>query len=106
MVMYRTSVPGHANCDKHTKPLASFGDYHGFATEYQWMDIDGFNQYTKQKFSGITTGAWLLLDVYPMTILRPDGHKSQTDCLHYLQPGPGDWWNHLMYSNLLDLARM
>ena len=107
ITVYRTSVPGHANCSEHTRPLASFSDYHDFATLRQWMDIDGFNQYTKQKLASVTTaGTWLLLDVYPMTILRPDGHRKpgdNADCVHYRQPGPPDFWNHLLFSNLLDL---
>jgi len=56
-----------------------------------------------------------LLDVYPMTVQRPDGHVSSgecedcpgitdRDCLHYFLPGPPDWWNHLLYSHLLELT--
>eukprot|EP00957_Ditylum_brightwellii_P123535 9419245-Ditylum_brightwellii.AAC.1 len=58
-----------------------------------------------------------LLDVYPMTVQRPDGHVSSgecadcpgaegfaKDCLHYFLPGPPDWWTHLMYNHLLDLT--
>lgn len=50
-----------------------------------------------------------LLDVFPVTILRPDGHRSAPqkcigcptdDCLHYILKGPPDWWNHLLFSNL------
>ena len=40
-----------------------------------------------------------LLDVYPMTVLRRDGHTGgidcadcgRDDCLHYSLPGPIDW---------------
>lgn len=59
-----------------------------------------------------------MLDVVPMTILRPDGHASSPDCLncglrkgnigdclHYSLPGPVDWWNHLMFTQLLDIAQ-
>ena len=45
-----------------------------------------------------------VLDVAPMTTLRPDGHAgialhldmrpfAQPDCLHYSLPGVPDWWN-------------
>jgi len=53
-----------------------------------------------------------ILDVLPMTILRRDGHIGDEfkpdpvpagDCLHYALPGPIDWWNHLLYSNLKDI---
>jgi hypothetical protein len=44
------------------------------------------------------------LNVYNSTILRHDRHQGFGDCLHYRFPGPGDWWVHLFYSALLDLA--
>jgi hypothetical protein len=55
-----------------------------------------------------------LLDVFGMSVLRPDGHlypdlkirsdgKGQ-DCLHSRLPGPLDWWNHLLVSHLESLA--
>lgn len=56
-----------------------------------------------------------VLDVVPMTILRPDGHVSgpercddcpDNDCLHYILPGPTDYWNHLLFSNLVDLGSL
>lgn len=57
-----------------------------------------------------------ILDVYSMTVLRQDGHvsgetcddcqsKNINDCLHYFLPGPPDWWNHVLYSHILDLGR-
>jgi hypothetical protein len=70
-----------------------------------------------------------LLDVYPMTSLRPDGHIASVenlveqflesdkckgcapqkktwaeDCLHYSLPGPIDWWSHLLFSTIEDIA--
>ena len=51
------------------------------------------------------------LDIFPMTVLRQDGHVGgadcvncgfESDCLHYSLPGPVDWWNHLLFSDLLD----
>jgi len=53
-----------------------------------------------------------ILDILPMTILRRDGHIGDEfkpdlvpvgDCLHYALPGPIDWWNHLLYSNIKDI---
>ena len=52
------------------------------------------------------------LDVYPMSILRRDGHVGgkdcrqcsvANDCFYYSLPGPSDWWNHLMLSNIVDM---
>jgi len=53
-----------------------------------------------------------------MTVLRNDGHLGgeecanepcrenieSNDCFHYFLPGPVDWWNHLLYNNLMDLG--
>ena len=53
-----------------------------------------------------------ILDVFPMTVRRPDGHMAdeykspdtkRNDCLHYSLHGPIDWWNHLMLGNLMDI---
>jgi len=115
VIAYRSSVPGHANCMDHKQPFGSIGEFQ-HPDLYQWGNIDGYNQYTRHKLQevgrssgGVDGGLspyWVYLDVYPMTILRPDGHKSPNrDCVHYILPGPPDWWNHLMFSNLLDLAQ-
>mmetsp|Transcript_10982 Transcript_10982/g.20656 ORF Transcript_10982/g.20656 Transcript_10982/m.20656 type:complete len:535 (-) Transcript_10982:32-1636(-) len=46
-----------------------------------------------------------VLDVFDMTALRRDGHNAlKGDCLHYVLPGPPDWWNHLLYSYLRELS--
>lgn len=112
MIVFRTTVPGHENCKDHTSPLNSTLDFHT-PTLYNWKNFEEYNRYTKQKWSNLTKEhgevdydhSWSILDVYPMTILRPDGHRlPNVDCMHYLLPGPVDWWNHLLYRNLLDLS--
>jgi hypothetical protein len=45
-----------------------------------------------------------LLNIWNATILRKDGHVGFDDCLHYNLPGPTDWWVHLWYAALQDLA--
>mmetsp|Transcript_15006 Transcript_15006/g.31749 ORF Transcript_15006/g.31749 Transcript_15006/m.31749 type:complete len:257 (-) Transcript_15006:185-955(-) len=46
-----------------------------------------------------------LLDVFPMTALRRDGHRAiDGDCLHYVNPGPVDWWNRLWMAYLDELS--
>jgi len=46
-----------------------------------------------------------LLDVFPMTALRRDGHRAiDGDCLHYVNPGPVDWWNRLWMAYLEELS--
>jgi hypothetical protein len=85
IVAYRTSVPGHTSCSQNTKP-------------YNWNAVKDFNTYTKQILADTKV---LVLDVFPITPLRPDGHKNPPkDCLHYSLPGPPDWWNHLLITQL------
>ena len=118
-IVFRTSVPGHEYCDIYEEPFADVSEYNNgsqthqrkkvsFRT-YNWKYVEGFNRHTKQKLSNLANeGGWMFLDVFPMTVLRPDGHRAPSrqppDCLHYLNPGPIDWWNHLLYSQLLDLS--
>ena len=46
-----------------------------------------------------------MLDVAPMTRLRPDAHlRPKTDCLHFALPGVPDWWNHLLATVLQEAA--
>jgi len=128
VILWRTTVPGHPNCNEtiDQKPFNSFEEY--AATEvtdfYSWNKFVGYNDYVTKAFDmrkrevpGPSRARMELLDVYPMTVQRPDGHVSSgecpecpgakgfaKDCLHYSLPGPPDWWNHLMYNHLLDLS--
>ena len=112
LIFFRTTVPGHFNCSRSDVPYqdarhfrATLGSDH-----YDWSLMESYNEYAKDAFQvgclarRETCRRRLILDVFPMTILRPDGHSNPpVDCLHYLLPGPPDWWNHLLYSNLKDL---
>ena len=124
IIMFRTLVPGHKNCgQKGLKPYTSLAEYVKDSTgekvkdTYNWGVFTLYNNFMGRlldiRARGQQVGARMeLLDVFPMTILRPDGHMAdeykapetkRTDCLHYSQPGPIDWWNHLMFANLLDI---
>ena len=108
IVMFRTTVPGHDNCAAHHRPVTNENELQP-PTSYQWKNFVSYNNYTKEKWSNLSQQHtnWLLLDVYPMTILRPDGHrlpKRNIDCLHYRNPGPIDWQNNLAFSNLADIS--
>lgn len=115
-------LTGHENCTDEKKPvdpLTSFQEfrdiYHdGKGTDrwYGWNLFDNYNQCMEAEVVKINRDrSWNgpkfeLLDVYWMTALRRDGHPSNVDCLHYLLPGPPDWWNHLFYSNLREFANL
>jgi len=76
-------------------------------TLYDWNLFELYNQYAKEAMARNLTSSVksMYLNVYNMTVLRFDAHVSSTDCLHYMSPGPIDFWNHLLISNLADLAK-
>jgi len=114
IVVFRSTVPGHKDCYSefegsmaieemtHDKFLERFG-----TDKYDWNLFDEYNRYARDVMvTNLTnTVRSLYLNVYNMTVLRPDEHISKTDCLHYAHPGPIDFWNHLLISNLADLAK-
>jgi len=146
IMLYRTSSPGHSDCqDKPLEPFATYDEYSQSITdEYSWEKFIGYNDYATKFIdernrgdargynpgtaaNGDNAGDVGILkqpdrmkievfDVYPITVLRHDGHvsgevcegcQSNTirDCMHYFLPGPVDWWNHLLFSYILDFGR-
>ncbi|GJP66901.1 hypothetical protein CLOP_g23779 [Closterium sp. NIES-67] len=99
LIIYRSSPPGHKDCDILTDPLADRqnpGDL-----PYHWGDFARQNEIARELVRGV---GGVFLDVDYMTALRPDGHSSPpADCLHYCLPGPPDEWTRLLYHMLLDL---
>ena len=66
---------------------------------YKWDEVLGKNSVAAPLFEAI--GAFVL-DVEPLTILRPDNHRSTTVCLHAFLPGtPVDTWTFLFYNWLV-----
>lgn len=117
IMLFRTTSPGHWEIDR-TQPYKSYAEYEtahdGINDIYHWKLFNEYNKYALEEIdrrsktnipdSGYKRKKMLILplDVYPMTILRPDSH---VDYLHYkIHGGPVDWWNHLMISNLEDIA--
>ena len=111
MVIYRSTAPGHEHCENYSEPFTSQEEFKE-PTMYNWNMMTKYNDYVKSKLSSLSLMQneneenrvkLMYLDIYNMTILRPDGHSSHgRDCLHYVIPGVPDYWNHLLYSNLLD----
>lgn len=119
VVMFRTTPPRHNNCqDPNVAPLRSYDEYldkHFIADYKSYQIFPIYNRIAEQGVRKKHRDNLQILDVVPMTILRPDGHTSgpqkcadcnAKDCLHYILPGPPDWWNHLMYSNLANMAKV
>ena len=95
MVVFRTSVPGHEDCHRFTRPLDTPPP--NISRQYTWDLIPAFNEIARGMLSHRRHTPVDLLDVAPMTLLRPDGHL---DCLHYALPGPIDWWNAALLAQL------
>eukprot|EP01059_Diplonema_ambulator_P035028 TRINITY_DN8135_c0_g1_i1.p2 TRINITY_DN8135_c0_g1~~TRINITY_DN8135_c0_g1_i1.p2 ORF type:complete len:389 (+),score=63.32 TRINITY_DN8135_c0_g1_i1:1605-2771(+) len=123
-VIFRTTHPGHPNCESATGPLETPHPrpYPSKYNNYRWEAIFDRNEVAKEIFKAINAS---ILDIEPMTTLRPDGHlaynhpnnwryehgkaipnfvnesKRATDCLHYCTPGPMDTWSQLLMNMLL-----
>lgn len=119
MVFYRTSTPDHfengewfsgGSCQR-TKP-AEEGDfqYNELNRLLREVELEEFEKAaTRASEAGVK---FKLLDVTPLSLLRPDGHpgpyrhfqpfarenkeKIIRDCLHWCLPGPIDSWNDLL----------
>lgn len=126
VVMFRTSVPGHKECDFHNVAYAHYGEYcprivNG-AFWHWWGELPPYNDYAIRiinewnLLNTVKNGPNIeLLDPWLMTVLRPDGHLSGSDagpncvldpkeCMLYSLPGPVDWWNHLLLQQLADIG--
>jgi hypothetical protein len=112
LVLLRTLHPGHSGCGDVMDPYRSFQSYlvQGQTKQYDWHKFAYYNQMMEERAWKISRdvewkGAAIdIHDIYWMTALRKDGHPSRKDCLHYLLPGPSDWWSHTLSSRLRDLA--
>ena len=106
IIWFRTTNPGHDGTFNQSELFESYQAYkeQAWTTKYNWDLFVQYNKYTEEQV--FRKGPQMaLLDIYWMTALRKDGHPSVKDGLHYLLPGPPDWWNHLLYSNLHELAQ-
>lgn len=116
--IYRSTSPGHADClprsrkfdwklGTRLKPLTKFSEYRS-GHNYDYDRFEGYNNYTKHlvlKRNRMGLKPFLhYLDIFNMTALRSDAHPGPVDCLHFQQPGPVDWWNHLLYTYLKRMA--
>ena len=82
-------------------PFANYQEYLPTETnDFDWNLVPSFNDYAKRHLPEHVS----YINIYNMTVLRQDGHVGFGDCLHYYYPGPVDWWVHLWYSSLKDMA--
>ena len=106
IVFFRATSPGHKDCmnPRAASPLQTFEEFdRDFQTDkYYWNLFPKFNDYAREHSLG--RQYYHFLNIYNMTALRPDGHVNSGDCLHYQLPSVIDWWNHLFFSSLIDIA--
>jgi hypothetical protein len=94
-LIWRTSVPGHLNCSETDKPnndlnymeafIQNKSNYDNTSLDWHWYDYNHQNKLALDiiKRSGIKH---TVLDAYDLNIRRPDGHRSELDCLHSCYP--------------------
>ncbi|CAM9748091.1 unnamed protein product [Hapterophycus canaliculatus] len=104
VLIVRNTVPGHWGCTERMFE----GPVNATVAEalvaeapdsYQWKTFHDRNAHLRKAFS--PERGWKLIDAYSPTLLRPDSHIGDKDCLHYCVPGPADHWLTLLYNILL-----
>lgn len=109
LIVWRNTVPGHANCSTATMPLKEPQDLSTIHPEWHWYDFARQNGRVRDMIAAEFPKV-VYMDVYTATILRPDLHVSyfknppdDTDCLHYRSsmPAPTDHWVRVLYNVLI-----
>ena len=117
-IVWRTGVPGHANCIRHNdEPLR-----HPYAPpvghRYGWDSVAPHDALRREIFEQELPGRVQYLDAATISDRRADRHliapkesstslpsstsaRAQADCLHYCLPGPPDDWNRVLRAILL-----
>lgn len=106
---WRTSVPGHPNCDRinFSEPvnnleameawISNRSNYNNRTIKYHWYDYQHQNELVLSLLQQELKDDFDVLDAYYLNILRPDEHRAhQGDCLHSCYPGKMDVYNRLL----------
>ncbi|KAJ6814546.1 protein trichome birefringence-like 23 [Iris pallida] len=119
LILYRTWTPEHfengewwngGSC-KRTRPYRK-GEYDGKDIDRMMYRVE-LEEFERARANGSEDSRHLrLLDTYPLSLLRPDGHSGpyrqfrpfdkdknamvRNDCLHWCLPGPVDTWNDIL----------
>lgn len=120
LYFFRATNPGHDGCEPQSKhfnwtdgprvmPFERYDEYMvANSHKFDWDAFEGYNNYAKERIYDHNvrgSGSPIhFLNIWNMTVLRRDGHHAPADCLHYVDPGPGDWWNHLLFTYLKRLS--
>lgn len=112
-IIYRTTAQPHPFCTAHgvvdfsnvrnlkDVQLVEFDEESPY-NSYQWYLLPQRDRQLvrtyKQHISSINFD---VLDIFPMTSLRRDGHRAPADCLHYFLPTVVDSWIQMFYNMLV-----
>lgn len=100
-VVFRTSVPGWANCSRlaasHPLPFSSISEAEMNLIENPWYNAYDIMWQQRILRELVSSYGWIVLDVHQMTVLRPDVHHCSpaSDCLH-LCPAHDLGWKELL----------
>lgn len=117
-LFWRTSAPGHPNCEKYKEPVNNMpimetyienkANYNETTWKFHWQDFQHQNKLVLKllrDYSDIHGLQYEVIDAYGLNVLRPDSHRGhQDDCLHNCYPGIMDVYNQLLL-HLLKMQR-
>ena len=92
-----------AGCEQYldAAPFESLESAEAFVEEntlFQGADVTYQNKISSQRVKSV---GFELLDVYPSSMLRRDGHRDNGDCLYYRMPSLMRHWNRMLLNTLL-----
>jgi len=121
LYFFRSTSPAHEGCEPQNKnfnwtrgprvsPLKSYGEYEVSSNhKFDWDRFVHYNHYARERIYDYNARGGgppvHYLNIWNMTALRRDGHAAPADCLHYMEPGPVDWWNHMMFTYLQRMSQ-
>jgi len=109
-IFFRSTHPGDVDlvCEKFREPFQNYDAVLRYDRRKRMQKSVQFNNYAENVLEDrrriqINKSVHVqYLDVFKMTVLRPDAHVEgdEQNCLQYKSPGVPDWWNFLWYSDL------
>lgn len=108
-IIFRTTPEGHPNCSPQSVAISdvvtdetdgeTFNPVNSSTSWYGWDTFPARDAAVLAEFKRAFPSL-IVLDVVPMTRLRPDGHASSHDCLHYHLPSVPDYWVYMLFDTL------
>jgi hypothetical protein len=96
IIVYRNTVPGHANCDTLSTPFRTVSDAEVWVASHPTYNWHAFHRQNKLAWEILQSHVQnaVLIDAYGVSITRGDVHIGNGDCLHLCVPsGPVLLWS-------------